>query len=105
MNTYLSLNPVLSPMLYFLFHYPGEMDCSRKDKICLNSLTGDAGVVSLSEEFVEASMTIRFVVLFFECALVELFEAEGAYKMLWMILAEHCSDAASCDGLAAPSAQ
>lgn len=50
-------------------------------------------------------MAVRFIVLFFEGALVELLEAEGADKVLRVELAEHGSDAAASDGLVAAGAQ
>lgn len=48
-------------------------------------------------------MTIWLVVLFLECAFVELLQTERAHEMLWMELAEHGGDAAACDGFRAAS--
>jgi len=36
-------------------------------------------------------MTIRFISLFFECSLIELFKTKAAHKMLWMEFSEHSS--------------
>lgn len=50
-------------------------------------------------------MTIRLVVLFFKSAFVELFEAEGADKVLGVELLGHGRDAASGDGFLAAGAE
>ena len=50
-------------------------------------------------------MTIRFVVLLLECALVQLTLAECADKVLRVVLAIHCRDAATGDRLVTTGAQ
>ena len=50
-------------------------------------------------------MAVRFVILFFEGAFVELFEAEGADKVLRVELLGHGCDAASRDGLLTAGAE
>lgn len=63
-------------VLYLLLYHPWGMGSSGKAHACQESLAGDAGRISLAKKFVEANVTVGFVVLFFECAFVELFEAE-----------------------------
>lgn len=53
----------------------------------------------LTEQLDEAVVTVGFVVLLFEGAFVELFQAEGADKVLRVELLGHGCDAAPCDGL------
>lgn len=50
-------------------------------------------------------MAVRFVVLFFEGAFVELFQAEGADKVLRVELLGHGGDTASRDGLLTAGAE
>jgi len=50
-------------------------------------------------------MAVRFLVLFFERSLVELFQAKGAHEMLRVELLEHGRDATARDRLMASSAQ
>lgn len=50
-------------------------------------------------------MAVRFVVLFFKGAFVELFQAEGAHKVLRVELLGHGCDAASRDGLLTAGAE
>lgn len=50
-------------------------------------------------------MAVGFVVLLFESAFVELFQAEGTDKVLWMEFLGHGGDAASCDGLLTAGAE
>lgn len=50
-------------------------------------------------------MAVGFVVLFFKGALVELFQAEGADKVLRVELLGHGCDAASRDGLLTAGAE
>lgn len=50
-------------------------------------------------------MAVRFVVLFFEGAFVELFQAEGTDKVLRVELLGHGCDAASRDGLLTAGAE
>jgi len=50
-------------------------------------------------------MAIRFVVLLLESAFVQLTLAERADKVLWVILAIHCRDAATGDRLVTSGAQ
>lgn len=50
-------------------------------------------------------MAVGFVVLFFKGAFVELFQAEGADKVLRMELLGHGCDAASRDGLLTAGAE
>lgn len=59
----------------------------------------------LSEKFLEARVAVGFVVLFFECALVELFETEGADKMFGVELSRHGRDTATADWFVAASAK
>jgi hypothetical protein len=59
----------------------------------------------LAEEFVKARMTVGLVVLFLECAFVQLLEAEGADEVLRMKLPEHGRDAPTSDGLVATSTE
>lgn len=51
----------------------------------------------LSEELLKAAMAVRLVVLFFERALVQLFQAKRAHEVLGMEFAEHCCYAATCE--------
>lgn len=55
-------------------------------------------VLRLPKEFVEASVTVWFVVLFLESSLVQLFQAKRAHEMLGMEFSEHGSDATTCSG-------
>jgi len=50
-------------------------------------------------------VAVRFVVLFFEGAFVELFQAEGADKVLRVKLLGHGCDTASCNGLLTAGAE
>jgi len=50
----------------------------------------------LSEELLEAAVAIGLVVLLFERALVQLLQAERAYKVLGMEFAEHRRYATTC---------
>jgi hypothetical protein len=50
-------------------------------------------------------VTIGFIVLLLERALVQLFQTEGAHKMFRMEFLEHGRDATPGDGLRAASAQ
>lgn len=50
-------------------------------------------------------MTVGFVVLLLEGALVQLLQAEGAHEMLRVEFLEHGRNAPTGDGLGAPSAQ
>lgn len=59
----------------------------------------------LAEEFDEAAVAVRLVVLLFEGALVELLEAEGAHKVLRVKLLAHGGDAAAGDRFLAAGAQ
>lgn len=54
---------------------------------------------SLTEQLHKAAVAVRFVVLFFKGAFVELLEAEGTDKVLRVELLGHGCDAAACDGL------
>lgn len=60
---------------------------------------------SLTEQLDEAAVAVGFVVLFFKGAFVELFQAEGADKVLRVELLGHGCDAASCDGLLTAGAE
>lgn len=60
---------------------------------------------SLTEEFDEAALAVRLVVLLLEGAFVELLEAERAHKVLRVELLAHGCDAAASDGLLAAGAQ
>lgn len=60
---------------------------------------------SLTEEFDKTAMAVGLVVLLFEGALVELLQAEGAHKVLWVELLAHGCDAAAGDGLLAATAK
>lgn len=62
-------------------------------------------ILRLSKQFFKASVAVRFVILFFEGALVELLEAESADKVLRVELAEHGGDAAAGDRLVTACAQ
>lgn len=50
-------------------------------------------------------MTVWLLVLLLEGSLVELLEAEGAEKVLWVELSEHGRDAPARDGLVAAGAE
>jgi len=50
-------------------------------------------------------MTVRFVLLFLECALVELALTERADKVLWVVFAIHGGDAAAGDRLVTTGTQ
>lgn len=60
---------------------------------------------SLAEEFDVTALTVRFVVLLFERAFVQLFKAKGADKMLRVKLLAHGCDAAAGDWLLTAGAQ
>lgn len=51
----------------------------------------------LSEELLKAAMAVRLVVLLFERALVQLFQAKRAHEVLGMEFAEHRCYAATCE--------
>lgn len=59
----------------------------------------------LTEQLVEAWVTVWLVVLLFKRALVELLQTERAHKVFWMELAEHGRDASSGNRLVASGAQ
>lgn len=59
----------------------------------------------LAEELDEAALAVGFVVLLFECALVQLFQAEGADEMLGVKLLAHGSDAAAGNGFLTAGAE
>lgn len=63
-------------VLYLLLYHPQEMGSSEKTQACQESLAGGGGRIFLAKKLVEADVTVGFVVLLFECAFVELFEAE-----------------------------
>ncbi|KAF9416427.1 hypothetical protein HW555_006188 [Spodoptera exigua] len=52
---------------------------------------------SLTKEFVKACMAVWFVVLFFECAFIELSETKRAYEVFWVEFSEHGCDATAGD--------
>lgn len=60
---------------------------------------------ALTEQLDEAAVAVGFVVLFFKGAFVELFQAEGADKMLRVELLGHGRDTAACDGLLTAGAE
>lgn len=60
---------------------------------------------ALTEQLDEAAVAVRFVVLFFEGAFVELLQAEGADEVLRVELLGHGGDAASRDGFLAAGAE
>lgn len=60
---------------------------------------------SLTEQLDEAAVAVGFIVLLFKGAFVELFQAEGTDKMLWVKLLGHGCDAAPRDGLLAAGAE
>lgn len=76
MGIYFCLTPVMCTVLYLLLYHPGEVGRSEKAQACQESPAGGGGRISLAKKLVEADMTVGFVVLLFECAFVELFEAE-----------------------------
>lgn len=45
---------------------------------------------NLPKQFIKTTMTIWFVVLFFKCAFVQLFQTKCAHKMFRMKFLEHC---------------
>lgn len=51
----------------------------------------------LSEELLKAAMAVRLVVLLFERALVQLFQAKRTHEVLGMEFAEHRCYAATCE--------
>lgn len=53
--------------------------------------------MQLSEQFLEALMTVRLVVLLLENAFVQLFQAKSAHKMFGMKLLKHGGNASSCE--------
>jgi len=59
----------------------------------------------LAEELDEAVLAVGFVVLLFECALVQLFQAEGADEMLGVKLLAHGGDAAAGNGFLTAGAE
>lgn len=67
-----------------------------KTQVCRWSLAWDVDEACSPVKLVEAGMTVRFVVLLFECAFVELFQAEWADKVFWMVFAAHGSDTTPC---------
>lgn len=60
---------------------------------------------SLVKQFDEATLAVGFVVLLFERAFVELFQAEGADEVLRVELLGHGRDAAARDGLLTAGAE
>lgn len=62
-------------------------------------------VACLPKQFLKTSMAVRFVILFFEGPLIELFQAKGAHKMLWMELLEHGGYAPAGNRLVASGTQ
>lgn len=50
-------------------------------------------------------MAVGLIILLLESAFVQLFEAESAYKVLWVELLAHGCDAAARDGFLAARAQ
>lgn len=60
---------------------------------------------SLTEQLDEAALTVGFVVLLFESAFVELFQAEGTDEVLRVELLGHGCDAAARDGLLTAGAE
>lgn len=67
----------------------------------LSNLLYHLSSLSSAKEFDEAVVAVWFVVLLFEAAFAEGFQAEVAHQMLWMKLGTHCSDTAPQDGLLA----
>ncbi len=72
--------------------------CKTPPLACVFKLT-------LAEELDEAALAVGFVVLLFECALVQLFKAEGADEMLGVELLAHGGDAAAGDGFLTAGAE
>ena len=60
---------------------------------------------ALTEQLDEAAVAVGFVILLFEGAFVELFQAEGADKVLRVELLGHGRDAAASDGLLTAGAE
>lgn len=60
-----------------------------------------ASTSSLAEQLHKAALAVGLVILLLEGALVELLEAKGADKVLWVELLGHGCDAAAGDGLLA----
>lgn len=60
---------------------------------------------ALTEQLDEAALTVGFVVLLFESAFVELFQAEGTDEVLRVELLGHGGDAAARDGLLTAGAE
>lgn len=52
----------------------------------------------LSEEFVKATVAVWLVILFLECAFVQLFQTKRAHKVLGMEFPEHRCYAATGNG-------
>lgn len=59
----------------------------------------------LTKKLVEASMAVRFVVLFLEGTLVQLLQAERTDKMFWVVFPKHGCDASTSNRLAAACTQ
>lgn len=66
---------------------------------------GLTAALSLAEEFDVTALAVRFVVLLFESAFVQLFKAKGANKMLRVKLLAHGCDTAAGYGLLTAGAQ
>lgn len=79
--------------------------CRRRRRCCFYwcCCWCDRTWVALAEQFVEALVTVGLIVLLFECAFVELFQAESTHKMFRMEFSEHGCNAAAGDGLGAAS--
>lgn len=75
------------------------------DKIIEISAPSITILSELPKQLVKAGVTIRFVVLFFKGAFIELPETKGANEVFWVELPEHGGDAAAGDGLVAAGAE
>lgn len=60
---------------------------------------------TLAEELDKAALAVGFVILLFECALVQLFKAEGTDEMLGVKLLAHGGDAAAGNGFLTAGAE
>jgi hypothetical protein len=64
-----------------------------------NSRTKRLTETLLAKQFVEASVTIRFIVVLLESAFVQLLQTETTDKVFWMELAVHGGHTPSSDRL------
>lgn len=104
------------PPFFFYFHCDPPADFLRSHAVtryqatihavyALTSIQQSQFIRILSEQFVEAAVTVGLVAGLLERALVQLLQAECAHKVLRMEFTEHGGDAATGYRLGAAGAQ